>query len=226
MTFFRRTLPRFLVKAGFALGPGLTFLPQLYKTQNPTSGANFSRGTVLLIIFSHLLRVFFWLGKRFDVVLLYQSIIMIWVQLMLLQAIVTMRQRPQKKTDEQGSSPLHGANNNTDYLPASSPTNNPHGANLHHHHQASVTHIMTTTTSSSVATTSTSLTEDPWHYYVLDAWRALSVQFWLWDDFANYIVFLLSFSIFISLVLLGSGLAPAVVQGLGTCSAGKQYLNR
>jgi solute carrier family 66, member 2 len=66
------------------VGPAASFLIQISKIKQTNSSEGFSKIVILILLLANILRIFFWVGKRFTVVLLFQSIIMIIIQLYLL----------------------------------------------------------------------------------------------------------------------------------------------
>jgi len=76
------------------IGPVLGYIPQ-YRVINETHRSEgFSTLVSLVLLVANILRVFFWLGKQFQLVLLYQSVVMIIAQLLLLE--VCIRYKKQK----------------------------------------------------------------------------------------------------------------------------------
>lgn len=65
-------------------GPNLAFISQISKFRASKSSDGFSKTICLLILLANILRIFFWYGKRFDIPLLFQSIISIIMQYFLL----------------------------------------------------------------------------------------------------------------------------------------------
>lgn len=64
--------------------PIIGYLAQGIKFQRTHSSEGFSKYMCLLLIFANLLRIFFWIGKQFTVILLYQSCIVILSQFYLI----------------------------------------------------------------------------------------------------------------------------------------------
>jgi len=65
-------------------GPNIAYISQISKFRKLNSSQGFSKKICLLILIANILRIFFWIGKRFDITLLYQSIVAIIMQLFLL----------------------------------------------------------------------------------------------------------------------------------------------
>ncbi|KAF0391996.1 PQ-loop protein [Gigaspora margarita] len=72
-------------------GPVLGYIDQIMKFRATKSSFGFSLDTPGILLISSIIRVFFWIGKRFDIVLLYQSIVMIIVQIWLLYECIRYR---------------------------------------------------------------------------------------------------------------------------------------
>ena len=65
-------------------GPVIGYVDQYQKTLSTRSTEGFSHKVCGVLLVSNMLRILFWIGKRFDSVLLWQSIVMILAQLILL----------------------------------------------------------------------------------------------------------------------------------------------
>mmetsp|Transcript_23359 Transcript_23359/g.30500 ORF Transcript_23359/g.30500 Transcript_23359/m.30500 type:complete len:237 (+) Transcript_23359:109-819(+) len=76
----------------FALAPTVGYFPQWWLIRQ-TGSEGFSPNVCLLLLLANITRVFFWFGQRFDSTLLYQALVMIFVQLLLLEAIVSVKQK-------------------------------------------------------------------------------------------------------------------------------------
>ena len=72
----------------FLIGPVLMFVPQYKSIRDSGSATGFSTNVCLVLLVSHTMRCFFWIGKRFELVLLFQSVIVVVSQLVLLQICV------------------------------------------------------------------------------------------------------------------------------------------
>lgn len=72
----------------FLFGPVLMFVPQ-YRTICETGSAkSFSTTVCFVLLTAHLMRCFFWIGKQFETVQLFQSIFVVASQLVLLRVCV------------------------------------------------------------------------------------------------------------------------------------------
>ena len=66
------------------IGPSIGYFLQSLKFRQTKSSKGFSKSLCLIIYFSQILRVFFWIGKPFKITLLYQSILIILFQIYLI----------------------------------------------------------------------------------------------------------------------------------------------
>ena len=66
--------------------PSIGYLAQAIKFERTKSSEGFSKYMCLILLFANLLRIFFWIGKKFTIILLYQSIVVILSQLYLIHA--------------------------------------------------------------------------------------------------------------------------------------------
>ncbi|KAL0088452.1 hypothetical protein J3Q64DRAFT_1725665 [Phycomyces blakesleeanus] len=78
----------FLLSSAMVLGPVVGYVDQYAIIRKTQSSAGFNSATCAILLFANILRIFFWVGKRFDTTLLVQSIVMILAQLILLQVVV------------------------------------------------------------------------------------------------------------------------------------------
>jgi hypothetical protein len=73
---------------GFIFFPSIGFIHQFMKIRNLKSSLGFSKFVSLILLIAYIVRVFFWIGKRFSLVLFLQSIFGIVTQLLLLHISV------------------------------------------------------------------------------------------------------------------------------------------
>lgn len=76
----------------FIFGPLFAYYPQ-YMLLSRGLGEAFSSVISLVLLTSNICRLFFWLGERFDNTLVYQSIVMIFVQLALVEVVTRVRSK-------------------------------------------------------------------------------------------------------------------------------------
>lgn len=74
-----------LIDIGMVLCPVIGYITQAHKFKTKGSSKGFSLYVTLLILTSNILRIFFWFGKHFTKVLLYQSLIVILSQIYLIK---------------------------------------------------------------------------------------------------------------------------------------------
>lgn len=80
-----------LLALGMIFGPVSGYVDQYFIFKRTKDSEGFSIETCAILIICNILRVYFWAGKHFDIVLLFQSLVMIAVQLILLHSVVRFR---------------------------------------------------------------------------------------------------------------------------------------
>lgn len=82
-------------------GPILGYIPQYGEISRTHNTEGFSTLVCFILIASNILRAFFWILKRFELTLLFQSLVMIVAQLALLELIVrlNLKRRPHKQDE-------------------------------------------------------------------------------------------------------------------------------
>ena len=65
-------------------GPNIAFISQILKFRSSKSSKGFSKQIIFIILLANILRIFFWVGKKFDKALLLQSLVSIIMQIFLL----------------------------------------------------------------------------------------------------------------------------------------------
>ncbi|KAI7881231.1 uncharacterized protein EV154DRAFT_43306 [Mucor mucedo] len=73
------------------IGPVVGYVDQYFLIKRKQSSVGFNPMTCAILLFANILRIFFWIGKRFDDTLLFQSITMIIAMLILLQVVVSYK---------------------------------------------------------------------------------------------------------------------------------------
>ena len=73
-----------LIDLFMIIGPSFGYFLQSLKFKKKKSSKGFSKSIVLIIFITHILRVFFWIGKPFKITLLYQSILILIFQIYLI----------------------------------------------------------------------------------------------------------------------------------------------
>jgi uncharacterized protein with PQ loop repeat len=66
-------------------GPNIGFIAQIIKFRQVKSSEGFSKLISLIFIIANILRIYFWIGKQFSLVLLFQSIVAIIMHIILLK---------------------------------------------------------------------------------------------------------------------------------------------
>jgi hypothetical protein len=74
-----------------AVSPLFPYVAQYKEMHEAKSSGGFSTYVCLILLVANILRVFFWVGKRFDTVLLAQSLLLIVCQFVLLELCVRLR---------------------------------------------------------------------------------------------------------------------------------------
>ncbi|BEJ08527.1 hypothetical protein CcaverHIS641_0506210 [Cutaneotrichosporon cavernicola] len=73
-----------LASIGMAVGPPLVYVDQAASIIRKRDSSGFSKDVCGVVIIANIIRVFFWLGERFELALLVQSVLLIISQLALL----------------------------------------------------------------------------------------------------------------------------------------------
>lgn len=69
-------------------GPSAGYIAQIIKFWQTKSSAGFSKYMCLILLFANILRIFFWIGKQFTIILLYQSLVVIASQFYLIYSCI------------------------------------------------------------------------------------------------------------------------------------------
>ncbi|KAL9713746.1 hypothetical protein Ac2012v2_003357 [Leucoagaricus gongylophorus] len=85
-----------------AVGPPLVYADQTFSIVRKRDATGFSRDVCAILLLANITRCFFWLGDRFEIALLIQSILMILAQLGLLYICISFR--PKQSPETLGSS--------------------------------------------------------------------------------------------------------------------------
>ncbi|RUP48826.1 PQ loop repeat-domain-containing protein [Jimgerdemannia flammicorona] len=85
------TIATLVLQVLMVIGPITGYVDQYRVVNKFKSSQGFSIETCGVLLVANIVRIFFWLGKRFDTTLLFQSILMIAVQLVLLEIVVRYR---------------------------------------------------------------------------------------------------------------------------------------
>ncbi|KAG0170199.1 hypothetical protein DFQ28_002401 [Apophysomyces sp. BC1034] len=87
------------LSTAMVLAPVVGYIDQYFIIRRTQSSAGFNSKTCAILLFANILRIYFWLGKRFDTTLLIQAIVMIVAQLALLHTVVRFRQEEGQSTE-------------------------------------------------------------------------------------------------------------------------------
>ncbi|KAF2716536.1 PQ loop repeat protein [Polychaeton citri CBS 116435] len=87
--------------------PVTSYADQIWSIHKERSSAGFSLDIPLIMLVASILKLFFWIGDRYDTALLVQAVIMVFVQLLLLH--VALRNRPAIGAQHSLSKPFAGA---------------------------------------------------------------------------------------------------------------------
>ncbi|KAI0331508.1 hypothetical protein GY45DRAFT_625809 [Cubamyces sp. BRFM 1775] len=87
---------------GMAVGPPLVYADQAYSIVRKKDSTGFSRDVCAILLLANITRCFFWLGRHFELALLFQSLFMIAAQLALL--FICLRYRPSLSPENLGTS--------------------------------------------------------------------------------------------------------------------------
>lgn len=84
LNYDNNSLPKFFMDLVLIFGPNIAFISQILKFRSSKSSEGFSKKIIFIILLANILRVFFWVGKKFDKALLLQAIVSIIMQIFLL----------------------------------------------------------------------------------------------------------------------------------------------
>ncbi len=79
---------------GFIIFPSAGFIAQYLKIKSIKNSLGFSKFISFALIMAFIFRIYFWLGKKFEITLMFQSIFGILIQLFLLEICVRYTKRP------------------------------------------------------------------------------------------------------------------------------------
>ncbi|KAJ8482450.1 hypothetical protein ONZ51_g5351 [Trametes cubensis] len=91
-----------VASVGMAVGPPLVYADQAYSIVRKKDSTGFSRDVCAILLLANITRCFFWLGRHFELALLFQSLFMIAAQLALLY--ICLRYRPSLSPENLGAS--------------------------------------------------------------------------------------------------------------------------
>ncbi|KAI0033681.1 hypothetical protein K488DRAFT_77756 [Vararia minispora EC-137] len=77
-----------IASVGMAIGPSLVYADQTYSIIRKKNATGFSKDVCAVMLFSNIMRCFFWLGNQFELALLFQSIFLILTHLAVLYVCI------------------------------------------------------------------------------------------------------------------------------------------
>ncbi|GMK55816.1 hypothetical protein CspeluHIS016_0208720 [Cutaneotrichosporon spelunceum] len=100
-----------LASIGMAVGPPLVYVDQAVSIVRKRDSSGFSKDVCGVVIIANTVRVFFWLGERFEIALLVQSLLLVVSQLVLLWICLYYTPSPSTGSQEDdGLLAQHGEN--------------------------------------------------------------------------------------------------------------------
>ncbi|XP_075998093.1 solute carrier family 66 member 2 [Genypterus blacodes] len=85
------TLLSWLASCLMVFGGALPYVPQYQEIQRNSNTEGFSTRVCLVLLIANILRIFFWIGKQFEVTLLLQSVVMILTMFAMLHLCCTVQ---------------------------------------------------------------------------------------------------------------------------------------
>ncbi|KAI4825572.1 hypothetical protein KUCAC02_021252, partial [Chaenocephalus aceratus] len=79
-------------------GGALPYVPQYQEIQRSNHSEGFSTRVCLVLLIANILRIFFWIGKQFELTLLLQSVVMILTMFAMLHLCCTVQNSNQVST--------------------------------------------------------------------------------------------------------------------------------
>uniref|UniRef100_A0A3Q3KMP8 Uncharacterized protein n=1 Tax=Monopterus albus TaxID=43700 RepID=A0A3Q3KMP8_MONAL len=100
------TLLPWLASCLMVFGGALPYLPQYQEIHRSSNAEGFSTKVCLVLLIANILRIFFWLGKQFELTLLLQSVVMILTMFAMLHLCCTVKNTNRMSTKQQRLSDL------------------------------------------------------------------------------------------------------------------------
>ncbi|KAK6318328.1 hypothetical protein J4Q44_G00116190, partial [Coregonus suidteri] len=94
------TLLSWLASCVMVFGGALPYVPQYQEIQRSSNTEGFSTRVCLLLLIANILRIFFWIGKQFELTLLLQSVVMIITMLAMLHLCCNTQQANRVSTNQ------------------------------------------------------------------------------------------------------------------------------
>ena len=99
---------------GFIILPSTGFIAQYLKIKSIKNSAGFSKFISFALMMAYIFRIYFWLGKKFEVTLVYQSIFGIIIQLILLELCVKYMKKENYNSDNNEFNSNNNINTNSE----------------------------------------------------------------------------------------------------------------
>ena len=114
-TSFFSNFMGFGIDFAMVAAPLITYFFQIYKFNKTKSSKGFSKFICFLLFMGNILRIFFWFGTHFKITLLYQSLVIVIFQVILIHLCIKYQENPIQK------SLLPGASQNEQVLSSEKP---------------------------------------------------------------------------------------------------------
>ncbi|XP_042268758.1 solute carrier family 66 member 2 isoform X1 [Thunnus maccoyii] len=100
------TLLSWLASCLMVFGGALPYVPQYQEIQRSSNTEGFSTRVCLVLLIANILRIFFWIGKQFELTLLLQSVVMILTMFAMLHLCCTVQNTNRVSTKQHRLSDL------------------------------------------------------------------------------------------------------------------------
>uniref|UniRef100_A0A8P4G9C9 Si:dkey-246g23.2 n=1 Tax=Dicentrarchus labrax TaxID=13489 RepID=A0A8P4G9C9_DICLA len=100
------TLLSWLASCLMVFGGALPYVPQYQEIQRSSNSEGFSTRVCLVLLIANILRIFFWIGKQFELTLLLQSVVMIITMFAMLHLCCTVQNTNRVSTKQHRLSDL------------------------------------------------------------------------------------------------------------------------
>ncbi|XP_026032491.1 PQ-loop repeat-containing protein 1 [Astatotilapia calliptera] len=101
------TLLSWLASFVMVFGGALPYVPQYQEIQKSSNTEGFSTRVCLVLLIANILRIFFWIGKQFELTLLLQSVVMILTMFAMLHLCCTVQNANRVSTKQHRLSDLN-----------------------------------------------------------------------------------------------------------------------
>ncbi|KAN0022128.1 hypothetical protein ACTFIU_004296 [Dictyostelium citrinum] len=212
----------------FIFAPVIGYVSQYRDIQRTSNSDGFSTRVCLILLLSNILRCYFWIGKQFDITLLYQSIVMIIAQLLMLHLCISIKSRESvtnsksrrsnkqfnfQKTTTTTNIPNNNKTSNITIDENNNIDNNSH-ENINNNNYNNNNNNNDNDNEIIITTMKSNNTKN--HFIFLNS--AFFENFWEWDNFSAYTIFLGGYSAFFLLLTTVYLYSPSYFEYLGTLS--------